>query len=307
MSQLVVILLMWPMMIRRASYDRPVMTAALEGPRLRDALEVFLELAVIWLVVYAVFRFLRGTRGAGVIKGFVLLTIGLALLVRMLGDATDSFQRLRFLFDRAFSLLAILLIVVFQPEIRAAMSRLGRAHLFGKAKSELGGLTAEIAEAAEFLSKNRFGALIVFEREVGIGDLLMGGIELDAKPSATLIQSVFWPNSPLHDLALVIRGGRVWGAGVQLPLAQSTDVHAHLGSRHLAAIGVTEESDCVVVVISEETGKIRIAQLGELSLPISYADLADELARRLSSTRGVNAASPKSVSTRSGSPSGGES
>jgi hypothetical protein len=90
-------------------------------------------------------------------------------------------------------------------------------------------------------------------------------------------------------------------------LAQSTDVHAHLGSRHLAAIGVTEESDCVVVVISEETGKIRIAQLGELSLPISCADLANELARRLSSTRGVNAASPKSVSTRSASPSGGES
>ena len=142
---------------------------------------------------------------------------------------------------------------------------------------------------------------------MGIGDLLMGGIELDAKPSATLIQSVFWPNSPLHDLALVIRGGRVWGAGVQLPLAQSTDVHAHLGSRHLAAIGVTEESDCVVVVISEETGQIRIAQLGELSLQISCADLADELARRLSSTRGVNAASPKLVSTRSASPSGGES
>jgi DNA integrity scanning protein DisA with diadenylate cyclase activity len=95
----------------------------LDGTRLADALVVFIELAVIWLVVYAVFRFLRGTRGAGVIKGFFLLTVAMALLVRVLGDATDSFQRLRFLFDRAFNLLAILLIVVFQPEIRAAFSR----------------------------------------------------------------------------------------------------------------------------------------------------------------------------------------
>ena len=207
-------------------FDRAPMT---------DVLEIFFELAVIWLVVYAVFRFLRGTRGAGVVKGFFLITISLALLVNVLGDATDAFLQLRFLFDRAFSLLAIMLIVVFQPEIRAAMSRLGRTNLFGRAKGEFGSIAAEIGEAATFLSKNHFGALIVIERRTGIADLLIGGVELDAKPSAALIQSVFWPNSPLHDLALVIRGGRVWGAGVQLPLAEGDAVAADLGSRHRAA------------------------------------------------------------------------
>lgn len=261
----------------------PPMQALLDRSRYGEALEVMLELAVIWIAVYAVFRFLRGTRGAGVIKGFLLITIVLALLVRVLGDATDSFQRLRFLFDRAFNLLAILLIVVFQPEIRAAFSRIGRTKLFARTKPESAALAAEIGEAAEFLSKNRFGALIVIEKQIGIGDLLRGGVELDAKPSAALIESVFWPNSPLHDLALVIRGGRIWGAGVQLPLAEDAGgAGGQLGSRHRAAMGVTEESDCVVVVVSEETGLIRIAEGGALSEPVARERLADELVERLS-------------------------
>ena len=250
--------------------------------RLQEALEISLEFVVIWVVVYAIFRFLRGTRGAGAIKGFLLLTVALALLVRILGDATDGFERLRFLFDRAFNLLAILLIVVFQPEIRAAFARIGRAKLFRRTSpAATAGLASEIAEAAEFLSKNRFGAIIVVERRIGIGDLLTGGVELDAKPTATLIESVFWPNSPLHDLALVIRGGRVWGAGVQLPLADGADLSARFGARHRAAMGVTEQSDCIAIVVSEETGHVRIAEGGTLSSPIAAESLTEEIADRL--------------------------
>lgn len=257
------------------------MLASAEPTYLPAALEIAIEIAVIWLVVLVIFRFLRGTRGAGAIKGFLLLTVTLALLVRMLSDFTDGFERLRFLFDRAFSLLAILLIVVFQPEIRAAFNRIGRAKLFRRESPAAAGLAGEIAEAADFLAKNRFGALIVIERRIGIGDLLAGGVELDARPSATLIESVFWPNSPLHDLALVIRGGRIWGAGVQLPLADGTGLPAELGARHRAAMGVTEESDCVVVVVSEETGQVRIAEGGRLSSPIASGDLTRELTERL--------------------------
>lgn len=256
-------------------------------PALEVTLEVAVELVVIWLVVFAIFRFLRGTRGAGVIKGFLLLTVGTALLVRVLGEATDGFQRLRFLFDRAFSLLAILLIVVFQPEIRAAMSRLGQTKFFARTRQEYGGIAAEVAEAVGFLSKNRFGALIVIERQIGVGDLLAGGVELDAKPSASLIESVFWPNSPLHDLALVIRNGRVWGAGVQLPLADGDDLPKSLGARHRAALGATLESDCVVVVVSEETGLIRIAEAGSLSAPVARDDLEGELVSRLARTSAI--------------------
>jgi diadenylate cyclase len=250
--------------------------------RSRDALEIVIEFAVIWAFVFVIFRFLRGTRGAGVIKGFFLLTIGLALLVRVLGDATDGFERLRFLFDRVFNLLAILLIVVFQPEIRAAFGRIGRAKLFRRPAPAADGLAAEIAEAAAFLSKNRFGALIVIERRIGIGDLLTGGVELDAKPSASLIQSIFWPNSPLHDLALVVRGGRIAAAGVQLPLADGAELPSLFGARHRAALGVSEESDALVVVVSEETGQVRLAEGGTLSASVPLAALEQALESRLS-------------------------
>ncbi|MEI7878471.1 MAG: diadenylate cyclase [Planctomycetota bacterium] len=244
-------------------------------------LEIILEFGVIWLGVYGMFRFLRGTRGAGVVKGFFLVAVALALMIRVFGDATDGFSRLRFLFDRAFNLLAILLVVVFQPELRAAMGRLGRAQFFAARRAQASGLAEEITDAAEFLSRNRFGALIVIERQIGIGDIA-GGTELDAKVSATLLQSIFWPNSPLHDLAVVIRNGRIWGAGVQLPLAEEGSVANTLGSRHRAAVGVTLDNDCLAVVVSEETGGIRIAESGKLSEPISTKLLREELLRRLS-------------------------
>lgn len=260
------------------------MPAAFDSIRFRDALEIVIEFAVIWAFVFVIFRFLRGTRGAGVIKGFFLLTIGLALLVRVLGDATDGFERLRFLFDRVFNLLAILLIVVFQPEIRAAFGRIGRAKLFRRPTPAVDGLAAEIAEAAAFLSKNRFGALIVIERRIGIGDLLTGGVELDAKASASLIQSIFWPNSPLHDLALVVRGGRLAAAGVQLPLADGGELPSAFGARHRAALGISEESDALVVVVSEETGQVRLAEGGALSASVPLDALEAALESRLSRT-----------------------
>lgn len=244
-------------------------------------LEIVLEFAVIWLAVYGVFRFLRGTRGAGVVKGFFLVAAALALTIRIFGDATDGFSRLRFLFDQAFGLLAILLVVVFQPELRAAMGRLGRAQLFATRRAQVSGLADEIAEAAEFLSRNRFGALIVIERQIGIGDL-EGGTELDAKVSATALESIFWPNSPLHDLAVVIRNGRIWGAGVQLPLAEEGSLPSILGARHRAAVGVTHDNDCLAIVVSEENGGIRIAESARLSEPIDGTALRDELLRRLS-------------------------
>ncbi|MEY3026687.1 MAG: hypothetical protein RLZZ238_1584 [Planctomycetota bacterium] len=243
-------------------------------------LEIFLEFALIWLGVYGMFRFLRGTRGAGVVKGFILVAVSLALVIRIFGDATDGFARLRFLFDRVFNLLAILLVVVFQPELRAAMGRLGRAQFFTARRANATGLSDEIAEAAEFLSRNRFGALIVIQRQIGVGDL-EGGTVLDAKVSATLLESIFWPNSPLHDLAVVIRDGRIWGAGVQLPLVEQGALPASLGSRHRAAVGVTGDNDCIAVVVSEENGTIRIAEGGKLTDPIPAKTLREELLRRL--------------------------
>lgn len=241
--------------------------------------EVALEIAVIWAFVWMIVRFLRNTRGAGAIKGFALVVGLVALSVRILGEAggTDTLGRLRFLADQVLVLLVISLVVVFQPEIRQAMSRLGQTRLFGRNRLQAGTVAGEVAEAVDFLSRSRFGALVVIERSVPLGAMTDGATELDAKVTASLLQSIFWPNNPLHDLATVIRSGRVWCAGMQLPLAEEGSVPSHLGARHRAGLGATVDTDCVVVIVSEETGSIRIAFRGQLSGPIARDAVQEKL------------------------------
>ncbi len=242
--------------------------------------EVILELAVIWLCVYVVFRFLRGTRGAGVIKGFAILLVLVTLLTRVLGHNSDAFARLNFIYERFLGLAAIMLIVVFQPELRTALIRLSTPRQFRSSKAHSKVVTA-VAEAAQFLSKNQFGAIIAIEREVQLGGLIETGQRMDAQVSARLLETIFWPNSPLHDLGVVLRGERIVAAGVQFPLAEEGTLPANVGSRHRAAVGVTMESDAVVVVVSEQTGKISLAERGRIDFNIARDEIAAELARRL--------------------------
>jgi diadenylate cyclase len=244
-----------------------------------NPLEVAVEIAMIWLGVWLVVRFLQNTRGAGAIKGFALVVGILALGVRVLAQfgSGDAFGRLRFLADQVLVLLVIALVVVFQPEIRQAMARLGETRLFRRGRSLAATVAEEVAEATDFLSRSRFGALIVIERSVPLGNLAEGGTELDAKVTATLLESIFWPNNPLHDLATVIRGDRIWSAGIQLPLAEEGSVPAQLGSRHRAGLGITLDTDAVVVVVSEETGSIRFAHRGQLTAPVPRVEVTSRL------------------------------
>ncbi len=243
--------------------------------------ELFVELALIWVVVWLILRFLRRSSGAGVIRGFAVLIIVFAIVLRLTGDGSDTLARVRFLSDRVVSLVAIMLVVVFQPELRQAMITLGQAKLFRRGPSSRNAVVDAVSEAADFLAKSQFGAIIVFERSLGLQSLMRNSVPIDANVDPRLLQAIFYPNNPLHDLAVVIRQDRVAAAKVQLPLAPPGLVPSHLGSRHRAAVGVTLDSDCVVVVVSEENGRIRIAEGGELSAPISRERLPDELATRL--------------------------
>lgn len=243
--------------------------------------EVLLELAVIWIGVYLVFRFLRGTRGAGVIKGFTLLLVVVTVLVWLLGDA---FSRLNFIYERFFQLLAILLIVVFQPELRQAMIRLGDTRWFRTSREDTDRVVEAVSNAVQFLSKSQFGALIAIERNVKLGGLIEGGQELDAKLSARLLQSIFWPNSPLHDLGVVIRGERILAAGVQFPLVEEGTLPQHFGSRHRAAAGLSMETDCLVVIVSEETGAISMAERGKIEYDLPRDQFEGLLSERLESS-----------------------
>ncbi|TVQ54613.1 MAG: TIGR00159 family protein [Phycisphaerales bacterium] len=240
--------------------------------------EVLLEMAVIWIGVYLVFRFLRGTRGAGIIKGFALLLVIVTVLVWLLGDA---FSRLEHIYERFFALLAILLIVVFQPELRQAMIRLGDARWFRTSREDTDRVVKDVSNAVQFLSKSQFGALIAIERNIKLGGLIEGGQELDARLSARLLQSIFWPNSPLHDLGVVIRGERILAAGVQFPLVEEGTLPQHFGSRHRAAAGLSMETDCIVVIVSEETGAISLAERGKIDYDLPREDFPRLLGERL--------------------------
>lgn len=270
--------------------------------------EVAIELTFIWLGVWLVFRFLRNTRGAGVIKGFLVVAVALAIGVRILSEIrlgrgqgdldAEAFARIRYLVDQLLVFFAFAVVVAFQPEIRQAMSQVGQASLFRRGGRDASNVASEIAEASDFLSRSRFGALIVVERTVPLGNHSTGGTELDAKTSAALLESIFWPNNPLHDLATVIRGGRIWGCGIQLPLAEEGSVPPHLGARHRAALGITLDTDCVVVVVSEETGSIRFASSGSLSAPVARDQVKDRLIALLESAPAAGAStSPQGGTT----------
>lgn len=243
--------------------------------------EVALEFVLIWLVVFAIMRFVQGTRAAGALKGFLVVLVLVTLASRVLGG-TGSFQRLGLLYDRFLALVAIGLIVIFQPELRRALVRLGETPFLRGTPKDIKQVVEEIVTAAGYLARAKFGALIVVERSIGLSGLVEGGTVLNAELSARLLQTIFFPGSALHDLAVVVRGKTVHAAGVQLPLAEPEDMPEQgLGSRHRAAVGLSKECDAVIVVVSEETGTIRIAERGRLTERMNAADLKEELEKRL--------------------------
>jgi diadenylate cyclase len=221
------------------------------------------ELLLIGLVVYYVLRFLRGTRGARMLKGIALLLIVLFVVVR-LGDKRFGLERIDFLFRQFLGIASIAVIVVFQPELRRALMRLGETRLFRGFSKQLDEEIEALVESATFLSKRKIGALVAIERDVGLGGIAESGTKLNADLSPDLLNTIFWPNSPLHDLGVIISQGRIAYAGVQFPLAESGDLEKDLGSRHRAAVGMSQESDAVIMIVSEESGDISIAERGVL-------------------------------------------
>ena len=246
--------------------------------------EVLLELAIIWACVYMVFRFLQGTRGAGVIKGFAVVIVLLVLGFQLIGESSSVLGRIKYISNQLLSLLAILLVVVFQPELRQAMIRLGNTRILGRRNPRVTRVADSVTDAVEFLSKNSFGAIMVIERSGRLGGLTENGVQLDALITSRLLETIFWPNSPLHDLAVVIRGDRVVAASVQLPLAETGAVADQLGSRHRAAVGISTESDCLVVIVSEERGEARLSEYGTLSPAIPMSEFKAALLDRLQVT-----------------------
>jgi diadenylate cyclase len=217
-----------------------------------------LEIGVLTVLIYNCLYFLRGTRAASILAGIIIILI-------VLTAASDSmkFEVISWLLSNLWAMLATALIVIFQPELRRAFAHLGSSP-FTHHKDKKKEAITEVVTALINMSKQRVGALVVFERQIGMASIVDDAVPLDSKLNAYLIESIFFPNSPLHDGALVIKNNRVIAAHAILPLPQDESLILTLGTRHRAAIGITEETDAVAVVVSEETGMISIACRGRL-------------------------------------------
>src|SRR3954469_5515050 len=224
---------------------------------------VGIELLIIGLFVYSIMRFLRGTRGERMIKGTGFLLVVLYLIVRLIGSELHL-ERINFLYGKFLFFASFAAVVVFQPEIRRALMRLGETRFFRSFSIQLNEDIEYLVDAATFLSRRKIGALIAIEREVGLGGIAESGTRINADLSAAMLNTIFWPNSPLHDLGVIVSQGRIAYAGVQFPLAEEGTLERELGSRHRAAVGLSNESDAIVIVVSEQTGDGRIAEGGTL-------------------------------------------
>lgn len=224
---------------------------------------VVTEWILIGAVIFWILRFLRGTRGARMLKGIAVILISTYLVVSLVADRW-GFDRIAYLYERFLYVAALAIVVVFQPELRRALMRIGETRLFHTYSTQLGDEIDAIVTAVGRLSRRKFGALIAIERDVGLGGIADSGIRINAELTPELLETIFFPNTALHDLGVIISQGRIMYASVQFPLAEADDFEKELGSRHRAAVGLSQESDAVVVVVSEETGDASIAESGKL-------------------------------------------
>ena len=241
---------------------------------------VITELVIIGIVVYIVLKFLEGTRGLRLFRGLILILASILLIIGVLAE-NFHLTRIKVLSRPVLYIIFFGSLVVFQPELRRGLMRLGEARWFRRLMSASESTIQSVTSAAKYLSAHKIGALIAIERQVGLASIIESGVLLDAHVSAELLKTIFWPGSALHDLGVIIQEDRIVAASCQFPLTESENVDPSLGSRHRAAVGLTEDSDAVVVVVSEETGRISLAVDGKLYLGLAHSELEEKLKQLL--------------------------
>ena len=220
------------------------------------------DILVVAIILYKVYEMLQDTRAITLVKG-VLVLLGLTIVCSWL-----DLHVISWLLQKSVTLLFVALPIVFQPELRRALEHLGQGKFLGPSvmldDNEARSVVNELAKAVKVLSTNKIGALLVIERDMGLNDISATGIQIDGLITSDFLMNVFIPNTPLHDGAAVIRGKRLIAAGCLLPLTENRGLSTELGTRHRAAIGLSEQCDALVVVVSEETGTISVAENGHI-------------------------------------------
>jgi len=223
-----------------------------------------IDVVIVAFVIYKVLGFIRETRALQLVKGLLIL-----VLITVLSDQFNLYT-LNWILRNTMTLGVIALVIVFQPELRRALEYVGRSKFITPQfaqmdKERVKVITAAIIKAVDFFSSNKVGALIIMERETILNDIAETGTMINAEISTELLGNIFYEGAPLHDGATIVRGDRIYAAGCVLPLTQSKTLSKDLGTRHRAGIGITENSDAIAIIVSEETGIISIAVDGKLS------------------------------------------
>ena len=232
-----------------------------------------IEILILWFVIYRVMLFFEGTRALQVLRGIIIVLVAFLL--------TQIFQLdiLDWLMTKLFGISVIAILIIFHPEIRQGLARLGQRHLFSTTlrDEDLDYMLKEIGRATETLSQLKFGALIAIEKSDPLASYLESGVLVDAKISADLIEAIFTPNNPLPDGAVIIQHGRIMAAGCLFPLSENQDLSRIYGTRHRAALGLSEETDTLVIIVSEERKDISLVYKGRLFKEMGKEELLEKI------------------------------
>lgn len=238
-----------------------------------------IDILIVSYVIYKMILLVRGTRAVQLLKGIIVVVLAWAI------SGWFKLNTLQWMMNQMFTFGVLAVVIIFQPELRRALEQLGRGKLFSRSSTDddqdMAQRISQVLKAVNHLAKRKIGALIVFERETGLNDYVESGIPLQSLISSELLINIFSPNTPLHDGAVIIRKNQLMAAGCYLPLSENPFISKELGTRHRAAIGMSEVSDAVCVVVSEETGQISLAINGQIVRDIKEESLVSKLYEEL--------------------------
>ncbi|MBS4192880.1 diadenylate cyclase CdaA [Bacillus sp. FJAT-49705] len=247
------------------------------------------DILLVWFVIYKLIMVVRGTKAVQLLKGIFVI-----LLVKVISDKFHL-QTLGWMMQQVLIWGFLAIAIIFQPELRRALEQLGRGRFFSRTSNqeadEQEKLIESVVKAVDYMAKRRIGALISIERETGMNDYIETGIQLDSKISSELLINIFIPNTPLHDGAVILQKNQVAAAACYLPLSESPFISKELGTRHRAALGISEVTDSITVVVSEETGNISLTKNGELHRDLKLNVFKEMLSKELLSQNKVKSTS----------------
>ncbi|MGG4398389.1 diadenylate cyclase CdaA [Paenibacillus thiaminolyticus] len=244
-----------------------------------NMLKDVIDILAVSYIIYQLLVLIRGTRAIQLLKGIFILVIIWAV------STWFNLYTLKWLMNQMFTFGVLALVIIFQPEMRRALEQLGRGKILGRRtavdEDETARIIGELIKAVNYMSRRKIGALIVFERTTGLNEYTESGIAMESRLSSELLNNIFVPNTPLHDGAVIVRGSQIAAAACYLPLSENPFISKELGTRHRAAIGISEVSDAISVIVSEETGQVSLSMNGQVVRDIKEESLISKLFEEL--------------------------